>query len=88
MTSVMPFLFRGDFASGLHPAADRRMLAVDAMGQNDELIRKVVGSPREKLSVFEQVRRLNAELDRLGIKRPNDDHNVRRTVGAPRPISS
>ena len=56
------------------------------MGQNDEPIRKVIGSPREKMCVFEQVRRLNAQLDRLGIKRPNDDHNVRRIIGPPRPV--
>jgi hypothetical protein len=54
------------------------------MGRNDEFIRKVIGPPREEISVFEQVRRLNAQLDGLGLKRPNDDHNVRRIIGPPR----
>jgi hypothetical protein len=35
------------------------------------------------LTVFERVRRLNAELDRLGIKRPQDDHLVQRIIGPP-----
>ncbi len=48
-----------------------------------ELIRKTLGRPRD-LTVFERVRRLNAELDRLGIKRPKDDHLVRRVIGTPR----
>ena len=52
-----------------------------------ELIRKTVGRPKD-LTVFERVRRLNAELDRLGIKRPTDDHHVRKAVGKPRPSAS
>lgn len=44
-----------------------------------EKIRK----PRD-LTVFERVRLLNAELDRLGIKRPKDDHLVRKVIGKPR----
>jgi hypothetical protein len=48
-----------------------------------EMIRKTFGRPRD-LTVFERVRRLNAELDRLGIERPKDDHLVRRTIGSPR----
>ena len=51
-----------------------------------EMIRKTLGKPRD-LTVFERVRRLNAELDRLGIKRPQDDHLVRKVIGKPRPKS-
>jgi hypothetical protein len=47
-----------------------------------EMIRKVLGKPRD-LTVFERVRRLNAELDRLGIRQPKDDHLVRKVIGAP-----
>jgi hypothetical protein len=49
-----------------------------------EMIRKTFGRPHD-LTVFERVRRLNAELDRLGIERPKDDHIVRRIIGTPRP---
>ncbi len=49
-----------------------------------ELIRKTLGQPRG-LSIIDRVRRLNAELDRLGIKRPLDDHLVRKVIGKPRP---
>ncbi len=49
-----------------------------------ELIHKTLGKPRD-LTVFERVRRLNAELDRLGIRQPKDDHLVRRVIGSPRP---
>lgn len=48
-----------------------------------ELIRKTFGRPRD-LTVFERVRRLNAELDRLVIERPKDDHHVRRIIGPSR----
>lgn len=48
-----------------------------------EMIRKTLGKPRD-ICVFERVRRLNAELDRLGIKRPKDDHLVRRIIGPTR----
>jgi hypothetical protein len=48
-----------------------------------ELIRKTLGKPRD-LTVFERVRRLNAELDRLGIERPKDDHLIRKVIGKPR----
>jgi len=50
-----------------------------------ELIRKTIGWRREEKTVFERVRRLNAELDRLGIERPKDDHLVRKVIGKPRP---
>jgi hypothetical protein len=49
-----------------------------------EMIRKTFGRPRNT-TVFERVRRLNAELDRLGIERPKDDHLVRKFIGKPRP---
>jgi len=49
-----------------------------------EIIRKTLGKPRD-LTVFERVRRLNAELDRLGIERHKDDHLVRKVIGKPRP---
>ena len=48
-----------------------------------EMIRKTLGKPRD-LTVFERVRRLNAELDRLGIEGPKDDHHVRRIIVPPR----
>lgn len=48
------------------------------------MIRKTLGKPRD-LTVFERVRRLNAELARLGIERPKDDHIVRKVIGKPRP---
>ena len=53
------------------------------MTMQTEMIRKTLGKPRD-LTVFERVRRLNAELDRLGIERPKDDHLVRRIIGPPR----
>jgi hypothetical protein len=46
-----------------------------------EMIRKTLGKPRD-LTVFERVRRLNEELDRLGIRQPKDDHLVRRVIGS------
>lgn len=52
-----------------------------------EMIRKTLGKPRD-ICVFERVRRLNAELDRLGIKRPKDDHLVRRIIGPSRQRTS
>ena len=45
-----------------------------------EMIRKTLGKPRH-VCVFERVRRLNAELDRLGIKRDQEDHLVRKIFG-------
>jgi hypothetical protein len=45
-----------------------------------EMIRKTLGQPHN-VCVFERVRRLNTELDRLGIERPKDDHHVRRIIG-------
>ncbi len=48
-----------------------------------ELIRKTLGHSRDQ-TIFERVRRLNAELVRLGIQRPPDDHLVRKTFGKPR----
>ena len=50
------------------------------MSVQTEMIRKTLGKPRD-LSVFERVRRLNAELDRLGIKRDQEDHLVRKVFG-------
>jgi hypothetical protein len=49
-----------------------------------ELIRKTLGKRREEKTVFEQVRWLNEQLERLGIKLSNDDYLVRRIIGAPR----
>jgi hypothetical protein len=49
-----------------------------------ELIRKTFGRPRD-LTVFERVRRLNAELDRLGIRRPKGDGLVKKVIGWSRP---
>jgi hypothetical protein len=37
-----------------------------------EMVRKTFGKPRD-LTVFERVRRLNAELERLGIPRLKGD---------------
>jgi hypothetical protein len=54
------------------------------MVMQTEMIRKTLGQPRN-VCVFERVRRLNAELDRLGIERPKDDHLVRKVIGKPRP---
>ena len=48
-----------------------------------EMIRKTLGKPRD-LTAFERVRRLNAELDRLGIKRDQEDHLVRKIFGRSR----
>jgi len=45
-----------------------------------EMIRKTLGRPRD-LTVFERVRRLNAELDRLGIPRLKGDGLVRKVFG-------
>jgi hypothetical protein len=56
------------------------------MGVQTELIRKTLGKPRD-LTVFERVRRLNAELDRLGIKRDQEDHLVRKVFGRTRQAS-
>jgi hypothetical protein len=50
---------------------------------SDEMIRKTLGKPRD-LTVFERVRRLNAERDRLGIPKSKDDHLVRKVFGATR----
>jgi hypothetical protein len=47
-----------------------------------ELIRRSIAT-RHDLTVFERVRLLNAELARLGIKRPEDDHLVRKVIGRP-----
>ena len=51
---------------------------------NTELIRKTIGQRREEKSVFEQVRWLNEQLERLGIELSNDDYLIRRVIGAPR----
>jgi len=48
-----------------------------------EIIRKTLGKSPE-LTVFEQVRRLNAELARLGIRQLEDDHLVRKVFGPSR----
>jgi hypothetical protein len=45
-----------------------------------EMIRKTFGRPRD-LTVFERVRRLNAELDRLGIPRSKGDGLVKKIIG-------
>jgi hypothetical protein len=36
------------------------------------------------LTVFERIRQLNAELDRLGIKGDQEDHLARKVFGKPR----
>jgi hypothetical protein len=48
-----------------------------------EMIRKTLGKPQD-ICVFERVRRLNAELDRLGIPRSKGDGLVKRVIGPPR----
>jgi len=58
------------------------------MAEHDELIRKVIGTPRKEKSVFEQIQWLNEQLDRLGITPKNDDRNVRRVIGKPRSVAS
>lgn len=50
---------------------------------DSKMIRKTLGRPRD-LTVFERIRRLNAELDRLGVRRPDDDHLVRKIIGRTR----
>jgi len=49
-----------------------------------ELIRKTIGRRREEKTVFEQVRWMNEQLERLGIKLSNDDYLIRRVIGTPR----
>jgi hypothetical protein len=53
------------------------------MAEHDELVRKSVGR-RRNLSVFEQIRRVNANYNSLGIQPPTEDHLVRKSVGRPR----
>jgi len=53
-----------------------------------ELIRKTIGRRSEEKTVFEQVRWLNEQLERLGIKLSNDDYLVRKVIGRPRQKST
>jgi hypothetical protein len=46
-----------------------------------ELIRRSIANYHD-LTVFERIRYLNDELARLGIKRSEDDHPVRKIIGA------
>ena len=48
-----------------------------------EMIRKTLGQTHN-ICVFERVRRLNAELDRLGIPRSKGDGLVKRVIGPAR----